>query len=126
MSDTTKRSTPPSHRDLIRAARRIRAIARTHDAMSLRHALVDLREGVADHVRLEAEEIDRLERRDGRWKIAFRTNAIEWSGMVPTMAIPFSDVPDLHLNGTPSRDRNDPSYQRPLINRRETFIPPSS
>lgn len=60
MSDTTKRSTPPSHRDLIRAARRIRAIARTHDAMSLRHALVDLREGVADHVRLEAEEIDRL------------------------------------------------------------------
>ena len=29
--------------------------------------------------------IDRLERRDGAWRIALRTNAIEWSGMVPTM-----------------------------------------
>ncbi|HWK48448.1 MAG TPA: nuclear transport factor 2 family protein, partial [Steroidobacter sp.] len=28
--------------------------------------------------------IDRLERREGIWKIALRTNAIEWSGMVPT------------------------------------------
>lgn len=63
--------------------------------------------------------IDRLERRADGWKIAFRTNAIEWSGIVPSMEIPFSDVPDLHLNGTPSRDRQDPSYQRPLVNRRE-------
>ena len=69
--------------------------------------------------------IDRLERRDGEWKVAFRSNAIEWSGIVPTMDIPFSDVPDLHLNGTPSRDRQDPSYQRPLVNRRDKQIPPS-
>lgn len=68
--------------------------------------------------------IDRLERRKGEWKVAFRTNAIEWSGIVPTMEIPFADVPDLHLNGTPSRDRNDPSYQRPLVNRREPCTPP--
>lgn len=67
--------------------------------------------------------IDRLERRDEEWKIAFRTNAIEWSGILPTMAIPFSDVPDLDLNGTPSRDRQDPSYHRPLINRRERHLP---
>ena len=33
--------------------------------------------------------IDRLERRAGAWKIALRTNAIEWSGMVPTLPIPF-------------------------------------
>jgi SnoaL-like domain len=67
--------------------------------------------------------IDRLERRDGAWKIALRTNAIEWSGMVPTMPIPFSDVPDIYLNGAPSRSKDDPSYQRPLTNKRKPFIP---
>ncbi|WP_372783778.1 nuclear transport factor 2 family protein [Litorivivens sp.] len=67
--------------------------------------------------------IDRLEYRAGQWKIAFRNNAIEWSGTVPTMDIPFADVADLPLNGVPSRDVNDPSYQRPLLNRRQPFIP---
>ena len=67
--------------------------------------------------------IDRLDRRDGVWKIALRTNAIEWSGLVPTMPIPFADLPDIHLNGAPSRSREDPSYQRPLVNRRATAIP---
>lgn len=67
--------------------------------------------------------IDRLERRDGQWRIALRTNAIEWSGLVPTMPVPFMDVPDIHVNGTPSRSTNDPSYQRPLTNKREPNIP---
>lgn len=67
--------------------------------------------------------IDRLEKRDGVWKIALRTNAIEWSGMVPTMGIPFAGVPDIHGNGAPSRDKNDPSYQRPLLNRRANHNP---
>lgn len=67
--------------------------------------------------------IDRLERRDGQWKIALRTNAIEWSGLVPTMDIPFIDVPDVFLNGTPSRSTGDPSYQRPLTNIRTAHIP---
>lgn len=67
--------------------------------------------------------IDRLEKRSGEWKIAMRTNAIEWSGMVPTMAIPFSDVPGIHGNGVPSRSKDDPSYQRPLINKRPLNIP---
>lgn len=67
--------------------------------------------------------IDRLERRDAKWKIALRTNAIEWSGMVPTMAIPFADVPDINGNGAPSRSPDDPSYTRPLTNRREPNIP---
>lgn len=62
--------------------------------------------------------IDRLEKRDGEWRIALRTNAIEWSGMVPTMAIPFGDVPDIFGNGAPARSPDDPSYQRPLTNRR--------
>ncbi len=67
--------------------------------------------------------IDRMEKRDGEWKIAMRSNAIEWSGMVPTLPIPFLDVPGAELNGLPSRDSNDPSYQRPLINRREPHFP---
>ena len=68
--------------------------------------------------------IDRLERRDGRWKIAMRTNAIEWSGLAPTMPLPFADVPDIHGNGAPSRSKDDPSYQRPLVNRRARNVPP--
>jgi hypothetical protein len=67
--------------------------------------------------------LDRLERRNGAWKIALRTNVIEWSGMVPTMAIPFSDLPDIHTNGPPARSKADPSYQRPLTNRRKPQIP---
>jgi hypothetical protein len=70
--------------------------------------------------------IDRLERRDGSWKIALRTNAIEWSGMVPTLPIPFADVPDIHVNGAPSRSKADSSYHRPLTNKRVRHIPTSS
>lgn len=62
--------------------------------------------------------IDRLEKRNGVWKIALRTNAIEWSGLIPTMAIPFAGISDIHANGAPSRTKDDPSYQRPLINLR--------
>jgi hypothetical protein len=69
--------------------------------------------------------IDRLERRDGVWKIALRTNAIEWSGMVPTMPIPFADVPDIFGNGAPARSKDDPSYHRPLTNKRKPFVPGS-
>ena len=61
---------------------------------------------------------DRQDRRAGLWRIAVRANAIEWSGMVPTMPIPFADVADIDGNGAPSRNRADPSYQRPLVNRR--------
>jgi hypothetical protein len=67
--------------------------------------------------------LDRLEKRDGQWRIALRTNAIEWSGLVPTMGIPFADVPDIYANGTPSRSTEDPSYQRPLTNKREPQVP---
>lgn len=67
---------------------------------------------------------DRLERRAGQWRIILRTNVIEWSGLVPTMPIPFADVPDIAANGTAARDRTDPSYLRPLVNRREPHVPP--
>ena len=67
--------------------------------------------------------VDRLERRGGEWRIALRTNAIEWSAAPPAMPLPFAEVPDLWGNGPASRDRNDVSYRRPLTNLRARNIP---
>jgi len=68
--------------------------------------------------------IDRLECRDGLWRIAFRYTIMEWSGMIPTNVVPlFENITDIHLNGDPSRNLNDPSYRRPLTNRREMTSP---
>jgi SnoaL-like domain len=67
--------------------------------------------------------IDRLERRDGEWRIALRTNIIEWSFLQPAMPLPFGDVPDIATNGVSARDRRDPSYQRPLVNVRKGNVP---
>lgn len=67
--------------------------------------------------------IDRLERREENWRIALRTNAIEWSGLVPTLPIPFAQVAGMHLNGVPGRNTDDPSYRRPLTNRRPFHQP---
>ena len=67
--------------------------------------------------------VDRLERRGGQWKIALRTNVIEWSGMLPTLEIPFADLADIARNGTAERSRDDISYRRPLTNRREPHLP---
>lgn len=71
--------------------------------------------------------IDRVERRAGpdgpEWKIALRTNVIEWGCLPPPMPIPFGDVVDIALNGVSSRSTKDPSYTRPLINRRQPSPP---
>jgi len=67
--------------------------------------------------------IDRFERRGGAWRIALRTNAIEWACAPPAMPIPFADVPDIHANGAPSRSKADPSYRRPLTNLRAPANP---
>jgi hypothetical protein len=67
--------------------------------------------------------LDRLERRDGEWKIAFRYCLVEWAGGLPAGEMPFAAIPDVHLNGEPSRSRDDPSYRRPLVNRRPRRIP---
>jgi len=69
---------------------------------------------------------DRLERRDSQWRIMLRTNVIEWSGVLPTMPIPYANVPDIGVNGISTRDRSDPSYMRPLVNRRDTHNPLTS
>lgn len=62
--------------------------------------------------------IDRLEKRAGEWRIALRTNVIEWAFVPSAMPIPFADVPDIAVNGVSSRSKEDPSYQRPLVNKR--------
>lgn len=67
---------------------------------------------------------DRLERREGVWRIAFRCTLLEWSGMVPESEVPlFADVPGLDTNGASSRSREDPTYRRPLVNRRAAQFP---
>lgn len=68
--------------------------------------------------------LDRFERRNGAWKVIFRYTIIEWSGMLPPATVPlFDNIPDLHLNGVPARDTSDPSYRRPLTNRRSRTVP---
>jgi hypothetical protein len=67
--------------------------------------------------------LDRLEKRDGQWKIALRTNAIEWSCLPPALPPPFGDVPGLNDNGSSERSPADISYRRPLTNRRPRNIP---
>jgi hypothetical protein len=67
--------------------------------------------------------IDRLERRDGEWKIALRTNLIEWSCTPPALPPPFGDIADIAENGVSSRSKDDPSYRRPLVNRRKVQTP---
>ena len=67
--------------------------------------------------------VDRLERRNEIWKIALRTNAIEWSVAPDAMPIPFGDIPGIDLNGKSERSLSDISYIRPLVNKRSHSIP---
>ncbi len=68
--------------------------------------------------------LDRLERRDGEWRVAFRMTIMEWSGTTPGNEVPlFEGVDDVYANGTPSRSREDPAYRRPLTNRRALRLP---
>jgi hypothetical protein len=67
--------------------------------------------------------LDRLEKRNGAWKIATRYCTVEWSGSPPATAVPFAEIEDVAANGVPGRDRSDPSYRRPLTNLRARRIP---
>lgn len=70
--------------------------------------------------------IDRFEKRVGKWGLVMRNNFVEWTSAVPAMGNPLGEIADLHLNGLPARDTSDPSYQRPLPNRRDAHIPGES
>ncbi len=67
--------------------------------------------------------IDRLVRLDGEWKIAMRYCVMEWSTMIPNGANPFAGMDDIFANGVPGRNREDPAYRRPLVNRRALRFP---
>jgi hypothetical protein len=57
--------------------------------------------------------IDRLERRDGAWKIAVRRSTVELAFTADASLVQSPFFTDLgYLKGT--RDRDDPSYTRPL------------
>lgn len=67
--------------------------------------------------------IDRLEMRQQQWRIALRTNLVEWCCLPPSAPLPFAGVPDLAANGISSRSTDDPSYFRPLRNHRRPQTP---
>ena len=58
--------------------------------------------------------IDRLEKREGVWKIAARACLIEWSGALGDIVIPEAFTNAYADTGISSRDRRDHSYIRPL------------
>lgn len=62
--------------------------------------------------------LDKLERRDKEWKIAVRYCPVEWAGTSSAATSGSVSVADRHANGVPSHGRSDPSYLRPLINKR--------
>lgn len=62
--------------------------------------------------------LDRLERRGGEWRLTMRYCVIETAGTVARCELPFDGIPDLYANGAPALNRSDPSYRRPLTNRR--------
>lgn len=66
------------------------------------HSMVDMAGG---------RYIDRLERRDGQWRIAARTVVMEWVCAAPSAVSRFSADP--YPPG--AWDRSDRSYQRPLV-----------
>lgn len=70
--------------------------------------------------------LDRLEKRDGRWAIAARVCVRDWAplaeipaeldpaAMTVVTGLDESTVARMRGGARPSRDRRDPSYQRPL------------
>jgi hypothetical protein len=58
--------------------------------------------------------LDRLEKRDGRWAIAARKCLVEWCGTPRMEPMPEANRKAMSLAGEPRRDRQDPSYERPL------------
>lgn len=58
--------------------------------------------------------LDRLERREGQWKIITRVCIPEWSGRPQMEAAPEVSQELRAQSALPKRDRSDPSYVRPL------------
>lgn len=58
--------------------------------------------------------VDRLERPDGRWAIVARVCVVEWI-TESTSSITEDVIGILSAVQTPTKDRTDPSYARPLV-----------
>ena len=63
--------------------------------------------------------VDRLERREGKWRIAERVVVLEWYGSIPGGGI------DPAMQVAPRLDRDDVSYVRPLHVTRDRRQPPA-
>ena len=68
--------------------------------------------------------IDRFEKRNDRWAIAARLCLSDWHGEPGPSPLSSQLRELLNSGGPPSRDRNDPSYMRPLRVRRPEDIGP--
>lgn len=66
-------------------------------------------EGEAQLLLTGGRYVDRLERRDGEWRIAVRNVLVEWSTLTPLTAMPGGAA---YFAGV--RDTSDISYERPL------------
>jgi hypothetical protein len=66
--------------------------------------------------------LDRFEKRDGKWAIAARKCVIEWNSSLAELPMPQQNLDAYAATGVPLRDRNDPSYQRPLTVTRPSFV----
>ncbi len=58
--------------------------------------------------------IDRMEKRDGEWRIAARKCVSEWGGVPAQSKVPPEFMAMLRESGVVARDRTDSSYERPL------------
>ena len=63
--------------------------------------------------------VDRFERRDGEWRIAMRVVLLDWQGMADATGM----AARKKKRHTGSRDRSDPSYERPLQPRSRIATP---
>lgn len=68
--------------------------------------------------------LDRFEKRNGTWAIAARKCVIEWNGALGEFPLPQEALDAYAATGVPLRDKNDPSYQRPLTITRSKFVLP--
>lgn len=58
--------------------------------------------------------IDRMEKRDGEWRIAARKCVSEWGGVPTQSKVPPQFMAMLRESGVVARDRSDSSYERPM------------
>ena len=58
--------------------------------------------------------IDRMERRGDRWAIAQRKCLYDWQGVPGDYALDAEQIAKMLGAGPATRDRSDPSYERPL------------